>query len=169
MQRTTRSSVNQPNRTTSAPARVQSREANPQVNRIVGQVEGTGSQLNTANKVNAVACRKCKSQQVVANKRGYSFANMFKTMGWMWLLPLVLVLGFTMWAFYYNMNVQVGSGVSSTGSEALESLLTIIGVICGISIFVSLPVSILVGFVGRSEIVNGCMNCGFKWRPAKRK
>ncbi|WP_337039274.1 hypothetical protein [Paenibacillus illinoisensis] len=94
---------------------------------------------------------------------------MFKTMGWMWLLPLVLVLGFTMWAFYYNMNVQVGSGVSSTGSEALESLLTIIGVICGISIFVSLPVSILVGFVGRSEIVNGCMNCGFKWRPAKRK
>ncbi|QLG42562.1 hypothetical protein HW560_01325 [Paenibacillus sp. E222] len=74
------------------------------------------------------------------------------------------------------MNVQVGSGVSSkgsgvssTGSEAFESLLTIIGVICGISIFVSLPVSILVGFVGRSEIVNGCMNCGFKWRPAKRK
>nr|WP_260866474.1 hypothetical protein [Paenibacillus xylanexedens] len=150
--------------------------ASPQVNRTVGQVEGTGSQLNTAIKVNAVACRKCKSQQVVANKRGYSFANMFKTMGWMWLLPLVLVLGFTMWAVNYNMNVQIGSdvsskgsGVSSTGSEALEILVTIIGVICGISIFVSLPVSILIGFVGRSEIVNGCMNCGFKWRPAKRK
>ncbi|WP_405158529.1 hypothetical protein [Paenibacillus sp. FSL H8-0283] len=94
---------------------------------------------------------------------------MFKTLGWMGLLPLVLVLAGTMGAFYYNQNVEVGSGVSSTGSEAFGGLVTFIGIICGISISLCLPVSILVGFVGRSEIVNGCMNCGFKWRPAKRK
>ncbi|MEK4664618.1 hypothetical protein MHH93_22305 [Priestia sp. FSL H7-0729] len=69
------------------------------------------------------------------------------------------------------MNVEVGIGGSSTGGGGgiVEGLIAIIGVIFGISIFISLPVSILIGFVGRGEIVNGCMNCGFKWRPAKRK
>lgn len=106
---------------------------------------------------------------MVANKRGYSFANMFKTLDWMGLLPLVLVLVGTIGAFSFMMHVDVGSGGSSTGDEAFGSLVTFIGVICGISIFAFLPVSILVGFIGRNEIVNGCINCGFKWRPAKRK
>ncbi|QDS36192.1 hypothetical protein FPS98_20465 [Brevibacillus brevis] len=50
-----------------------------------------------------------------------------------------------------------------------EILLAIIVIICKFSISLSIPVSILVGFVGRNEIVNGCMNCGFKWSPAKKK
>ncbi len=157
MQSTTRSTANQPNRTTSA-----------QANRAIeSQAGGAGRQSNTANK--AVACRKCKSQQVVANKRGYSFANMFKTLGWMGLFPLLLVLIGMIVAFYVQTNINVSSSGSSTGDGPFGAIVAIIGVICGISIFISLPVSILVGFAGRSEIVNGCMNCGFKWRPAKRK
>ncbi len=157
MQRTTRPIVNHPNRTTQA----QTNKA------ILNQTAGAVSQSNTA----AVACRKCKSQQVVANKRGYSFANLFKTLWWMGLFPLILVLIGTIGAYSFHMNVAVGIGGSSTGGGGgvVEGLIAIIGVIFGISIFISLPVSILIGFVGRSEIVNGCMNCGFKWRPAKRK
>lgn len=48
----------------------------------------------------------------------------------------------------------------------------VIAAIGGIGVFIaslSLPVSILVGFVGRSTLINGCMNCGFKWTPAKKK
>ncbi|MBY0083926.1 hypothetical protein H7K37_02035 [Brevibacillus brevis] len=53
--------------------------------------------------------------------------------------------------------------------DLTEIILAIIVIICQISIGLSIPVSILVGFVGRNEIVNGCMNCGFKWSPAKKK
>ncbi|RKN84081.1 hypothetical protein D7M11_15790 [Paenibacillus ginsengarvi] len=67
------------------------------------------------------------------------------------------------------MNMKIGSGGSSIDSVVMDGLIAVIGVICWISISLSLPVSILVGFVGRSEIVNGCMNCGFKWTPARRK
>lgn len=160
MQRDTRTILNQPNKTTPAQAnmtaRGQSRVASTQVNRTVGQVEGTGSQSKTTNSVNAVTCRKCKSQQVVANKRGYSFANMFKTFGIMILIGILTIV--TSYLFYmYSV---------SDGSRVLRQIVIGLG---AISFILALPVSILVGFVGRSEIVNGCMNCGFKWRPAKRK
>lgn len=154
MQRTTRSTANQPNKTPLS-----------QTNRtIVNQAGRASSQSNTANDVNSVTCRKCRSQQIVANKRGYSFSNMFKTLGWMGLLPLILVLVGTVGAYIFMQSARIDSG----GSEGTDGFI-IIGIICWISISLSLPVSILVGFVGRSEIVNGCMNCGFKWRPSKKK
>ncbi len=152
MQRTTRSTINQPNKTTLS-----------QDNRS-GQSRA-GIQSNTANHVSSVTCRKCKSQQIVANKRGYSFSNMFKTLGWMGLLPLILVLVGTVGAYLFMQNVSGGSGIGGGETEGF----IFFGIICWISISLSLPVSILVGFVGRSEIVNGCMNCGFKWRPSKKK
>ncbi|SFS99981.1 hypothetical protein SAMN04488601_11714 [Paenibacillus sp. 453mf] len=154
MQRTTRSTVNQPNKTPLS-----------QTNRkTVNQAGRSSSQSNTGNDVNSVTCRKCKSQQIVANKRGYSFSNMFKTLGWMGLLPLILVIVGTVGAYLFMQNASGGSGI---GGET--DVFIFIGIICWISISLSLPVSILVGFVGRSEIVNGCMNCGFKWRPSKQK
>ncbi len=135
-----------------------------QTNRAVsGQSRTTSPQASSTKSVNAVICRKCKSQQIVANKRGYSFANMFKTLGWMGLFPLILVLVGFIGTYLLTRYVRVGSG------GGFEGILLIIGIICWISISFSLPVSILVGFAGRSEIVNGCMNCGFKWRPANRK
>lgn len=51
------------------------------------------------------------------------------------------------------MNVKVGSSGSGVGGGGMEGLIAFIGIICGISISLSLPVSILVGFVGRSEIL----------------
>lgn len=79
MQRDNRTTFNQPNRSTPVQANWvvsgQSRATSPQVNRTVGQTKATGNHSNSTNSVNAVTCRKCKSQQVVANKRGYSFAN----------------------------------------------------------------------------------------------
>lgn len=139
----------QANRTASGQARVASPQAVSQAGRAAGQPQPT-------HHVHAVTCRKCKSQQVVANKRGYSFANMFKTLAIMILigiLPIVL----TSFAF-----------VSST-SDRLYALLQVISLLGMLSLFLSLPLGIIVGFAGRSDIVNGCMNCGFKWRPAKKK
>ncbi|OME93320.1 hypothetical protein BK124_25145 [Paenibacillus amylolyticus] len=101
-------------------------------------------------------CRKCKSQQVVANKRGYSFANLFTTLSIMILFGILTIVS------NYLINLY-------RVSYALESFMILFMGLGAISLFLALPVSILVGFVGRSEIVNGCMNCGFKWRPAKRK
>ncbi|WP_028531016.1 hypothetical protein [Paenibacillus sp. HW567] len=112
--------------------------------------------MNTAKNVNVVVCRKCKSQQVVANKRGYSFANMFKTLGIMIFIG-ILAVGLTSLALMYSV------------SDSASSILQIFAVLGGISFFLALPVSILVGLAGRSEIVNGCMSCGYKWRPSKKK
>ncbi|OAB36097.1 hypothetical protein [Paenibacillus glacialis] len=184
MQRTN-TTTKQPNRSTSSQVNRtgngQTRVANTEANRVVGnQARITGSPMNATTTGNMIVCRKCKSSQIVANKRGYSFANMFKTLGWMGLFPfLLIVIGFV-GSFFLLMkatdivvsSIGVSSGSSigvSSGSGVFEIIITIIGILCGISVFLSLPVSILVGFSGRSEIVNGCMNCGFKWTPAKKK
>lgn len=175
VQRTTRPTYNPSNRPTSAQtnrtASGQSRAASPQVNRdTVSQAGRAGSQSGSTGNVKVVVCRKCKSPQIVANKRGYSFAKMFKTLGWMALLPLLFLVVTVAGSYMVWTNVKLGSGGgSSVNGGFFESLTTIIGILCWISFTLSLPVSILVGFVGRSEIVNGCMNCGFKWKPAKRK
>lgn len=155
MKSTTRTTTNQPNRPTPTHANrmvsSQTRSANTQANRTtVSQSGGAANPTNPSGNGKTVVCRKCKSGQLVANKRGYSFAKMFTTLGIMGLLPLIIAL--IMFVVFWSM-----------------AGLIFIGVICLISVSLSLPVSILVGFAGRSEIVNGCMNCGFKWTPAKRK
>lgn len=160
---TTRTTGNQTNRSTPAQTNRavsgQSRAASPQVNRTtINQVGGAGSQSNTTNNVNAVACRKCKSQQVVANKRGYSFSKLFITLGLMIVIGILLTILSSVMLWY-----------SSVASSVTGTALGAFGIIGVISMSIALPVSILVGFIGRSEIVNGCMNCGFKWSPAKRK
>lgn len=159
MQRNTRPSVNQPRRTASTSANTaisgQPKANSPQINRAsTSQARGAGSQTSTTNKV--VICRKCKSQQVVANKRGYSFANLFKTLGIMILVGILCVVASGTMLLYSN----------TSGAAAFLQILSVLAVL---SFSLSLPVSILMGFVGRSNLVNGCMNCGFKWIPAKRK
>lgn len=159
MQRNTRPTVNQPRKTTSTSANTavsgQSKANSPQINRAsTSQARGAGSQTSTTNKV--VICRKCKSQQVVANKRGYSFANLFKTLGIMILVGVLCVVASGTLFLYSNTN----------GAAAVLQIFSVVGVL---SFSLSLPVSILMGFVGRGNLVNGCMNCGFKWIPAKRK
>lgn len=161
MQRTTRPTANQSSRTTSTQAKRtvsgQSRAASPQVNRTtVSQVKGAGSQSNNTGNIKTVICRKCKSSQIVANKRGYSFTKMFSTLGIMILIGILSIV---------LVGVDFAHGIFGSSSK-------LIGAIGGIGVFIaslSLPVSILVGFVGRSTLINGCMNCGFKWTPAKRK
>lgn len=126
----------------------------------INQPRGSGNPTNTLGNVNTVVCRKCKSTQIVAHKKGYSFSKLFATLSLMILLPLILF--FIMYFLMLNMEY-------STSSAIIDGLSTVIALIGWISISLSLPVSIIVGFVGRSAIVNGCMNCGFKWTPAKRK
>lgn len=163
-QRTSRTTLNQPNKSAANQANRaaggQTRPAVSQVNRATSQ-GGAGSQNNGTNSVNTVLCRKCKSPQIVANKKGYSFVNLFKTLGWMVLLPtlLLIIVALIGWVLLMNKSPY----------DLTEIILAIIMIICQISISLSIPVSILVGFVGRNEIVNGCMNCGFKWSPAKKK
>lgn len=100
------------------------------------------------------------SQQVIAAKGKYYPAitdPLMEAIGrdksYLSILSIVLV------------GVDFAHGIFGSSSK-------LIGAIGGIGMFImslSLPVSILVGFVGRSTLINGCMNCGFKWTPAKRK
>ncbi|MFM9276657.1 hypothetical protein [Paenibacillus jiagnxiensis] len=178
MQRNTSTTSNQAKRSTTAqasrtPGR-QSRAANPQVHRTAAtQAERMGSAMNTSGSAGTVTCRKCKSTQVVANKKGYSFAKMFITLGWMALLPILIIIGGVFLIAYAAIltpvNIADSAVTNDSNSNSSETWVAIIGILCWISISLSLPVSILVGFIGRNEIINGCMNCGFKWAPAKKK
>ena len=115
---------------------------------------GAGYPASSANQ-KTVVCRKCKSPQIVANKRGYSFAYLFTCLITMILFGVFLfVLSGVM---FISANIHTAKAFGFLGPLGL------------VFIFFSLPVSILVGFVGRSTIVNGCMNCGHKWTPAKKK
>ncbi|MFB5760914.1 hypothetical protein [Paenibacillus medicaginis] len=161
MQRNTSTTSNQAKRAATPQANRtagrQSGAANSQVHRTAAaQDERMGSPMNVSGSAGSVACRKCKSTQVVANKKGYSFAKMFITLGWMGVLPLLIVVCGSMLIFL-------------TVPMINEGLLYTVYILCGISILFSVPVSILVGFISRNEIINGCMNCGFKWAPAKKK
>ena len=165
MQRTTGTRLNPPNKSSAyqgnKTASDQTRAAGSQINRVSGaQAAGARKQGDGTRNEHTVVCRKCKSPQIVANKRGYSFANFFKTLGWMALLPLLLLI---LGAFLSETIMW------KTDLPIIDDLIDGIVIICYFSLKLSLLVSILVGFVGRSEIVNGCMNCGFKWRPGKRK
>lgn len=103
---------------------------------------------NLKNGGNSVVCRKCKSTQVVANKRGYSFGKMFKTL----LITFVICIALAI--FFPSLDNVSGGGN-----------LNIIGVLL---FYIGFPVAIIRGFIGRSDIVNGCMNCGNKWIAGKK-
>ncbi|MCB5236867.1 hypothetical protein [Niallia circulans] len=103
------------------------------------------------NSGNSVVCRKCKSTQVVANKRGYSFGLMFKVLFSLIGIGLVIKI----------IGGLIGSALDSFIMRYYASIPLFI------SIFLGLPISILCGFKGRNSIVNGCMNCGNKWLAGK--
>lgn len=163
MQNNSRTTTNQPNRSTPQANQTTSsqyRTTGSQAGRTApSQAERTTAPASTGQ-TKVVVCRKCKSPQIAANKRGYSFARLFKTMGWMFLLPGLILIGVTF---------LTGFLLVSSSSEISDVLIPIVIMMCGISMSLSLPVSILTGFIGRSELVNYCMNCGHKWMPAKKK
>ncbi|MHA4046532.1 hypothetical protein [Bacillus cereus] len=98
-----------------------------------------------------VVCRKCKSDQIVGNKRGYNFKRMF----------LILFL-------------MLATLIISLASMSLDDIIPIGSPLHSIVIFISqcimglgLPIILFSGFIGRKNIVNGCMNCGHTWMPKK--
>lgn len=101
---------------------------------------------NLNHRGNRVVCRKCKSTQVVANKRGFSFGLMFKVL--FSLIGIWITLGLVISLL----------GIMYIGIPGIVILLS----------FFSVPISFLCGFIGRSDIVNGCMNCGNKWIAGKK-
>lgn len=90
-----------------------------------------------------VVCRKCKSDQIVGNKRGYNFKRMF-------LILFLMVVAFL-----------------SLGFLALLLESRLVAIVVGFIMFLGLPLGIFSGFIGRKNIVNGCMNCGYTWMPKK--
>jgi len=95
-----------------------------------------------------VLCKKCNSNQVVANKRGYSFGKMFKVV----LITFVVTMALAM--FFPSLdNVEVTSNLNIIGF---------------LMFYIGVPLAIIRGFIGRSNIVIGCMNCGNKWIPGKK-
>lgn len=146
-----RSSAPQAGRTASGQARA---AGNSPSRASAATSPGAGNPANSANQ-KTVVCRKCKSPQIVANKRGYSFAFLFTCLVTMILFGVLLFV--------------LSNAMLLTVNAQSSAAFGILGVLGFVMIFFSLPVSILVGFVGRSTIVNGCMNCGHKWTPAKKK
>ncbi len=176
MQRETRTTFKQTNKPTSA--QTSSRTVSGQAQVTSSQVSrGTASQTvgavnpSNASANNSVVCRTCNGTQIVANKRGYSFANMFLALGWMTLIPilitiiLVLVTTLLLW----NGGTSVLNAMNFSSASIIDGIIGVIMLLCLVSLSLSLPVSILIGFKGRSELVNNCMNCGFKWTPGKSK
>jgi len=98
-----------------------------------------------------VVCRKCKSDQIVANKRGYSIGLMFKVLFSM--VGIGIALGF----IFFLLESAIGDWLTFYTFPIVALIL-----------FLSLPISLLCGFNGRNSLVNGCMKCGNKWIAGKK-
>ncbi|MCC2386704.1 hypothetical protein NST86_30340 [Bacillus sp. FSL L8-0199] len=91
-----------------------------------------------------VVCRKCKSDQIVGNKRGYNFKRMF--------LILFLMLA-----------TLIAIGIVSRHSPLQDMAAFVVFLM----MLLGAPITLFSGFIGRKNIVNGCMNCGHTWMPKK--
>ncbi|PDZ06607.1 hypothetical protein COE20_09085 [Bacillus cereus] len=89
-----------------------------------------------------VLCRKCKSNQIVGNRRGYNFRRVFSFLFFLFALILFSAL-------LPNEYYEISQGIIL------------------ISVILGFPATIISGLVGRKNIVNGCMNCGHTWMPKK--
>lgn len=107
--------------------------------------------MSLAQSVNSgkqVICKKCKSNQIVSNKRGYSFKRMF-------LISLLLfVIGIISLSISYSLSYY---------SRDLFYIFYIPGFLT----FFALPIGLITGFFGRNNLINGCMSCGNKWIPGR--
>nr|WP_106780824.1 hypothetical protein [Lysinibacillus timonensis] len=110
-------------------------------------IKQTLQSSNVRSHDSKVHCKKCKSNQIVANKRGFSFRKTFSTLFLTFVVCIALAI-----LFPSLDNVSMGGN------------LNIIGLLL---FYIGFPVSIIRGFLGRSDIVNGCMNCGNKWIAGK--
>ncbi|MBG9714229.1 hypothetical protein [Bacillus cereus] len=101
-----------------------------------------------------VVCRKCKSDQIVGNKRGYNFKRAFFIL--FLLLGTLITIGIVSNFLYVIVPRNSMDGV--VGLSAIVGLLIIL---------LGPPIILFSGFVSRKNIVNGCMNCGHTWMPKK--
>ncbi|RKD21055.1 hypothetical protein BEP19_15365 [Ammoniphilus oxalaticus] len=111
----------------------------------------------------AVACQKCKSEQVEMNKRGFSLPTMFRTLGNMIGLMLFLLV------FYYigiKTDILVVKTIDGDLDDAPAA--ATMAIIKGIGIL-ALPLSALLGFLGSSRLIKACKACGFKAMVPKAK
>lgn len=115
------------------------------------------SQVENLSNSKSIICSKCNSTQIMSIKRGYSFSLMFKV-----LLSMigVCVLVFLIFTVMYESRVF----------DSLDIMWLSFGVVGVIAVLLVLavPTAMLCGFIGRNNIVNGCMNCGSKWMPIKK-
>ncbi|MCU5521930.1 hypothetical protein OCA41_16610 [Bacillus cereus] len=101
-----------------------------------------------------VVCRKCKSDQIVGNKRGYNFKRAFFIL--FLLLGTLITIGIVSNFLYVIVPENSMDGV--VGLSAIVGLFIVL---------LGPPIILFSGFVGRKNIVNGCMNCGHTWMPKK--
>ena len=91
-----------------------------------------------------ILCRKCKSDQIVGNKRGYNFKRVFLILFLM--LATLIAIGIVPRHF------------------PLQDMAAFVGFLM---MLLGAPITLFSGFIGRKNIVNGCMNCGHTWMPKK--
>ncbi|MFU8649179.1 hypothetical protein ACNA06_17890 [Lysinibacillus sp. RSDA_15] len=106
------------------------------------------SQTKKFSNSKSIICGKCKSDQIVASRRGYSFSAAFKTLLVMLCIAIVLAI--------------LLPGLDDVSGFAD---LNLIGTLF---LFLGLPIAILYGFIDRNSLINGCMNCGNQWIAGKK-
>ncbi|SCY87269.1 MULTISPECIES: hypothetical protein [unclassified Lysinibacillus] len=106
------------------------------------------SQTKNLSNGKSIICGKCKSDQIVASRRGYSFSAAFKT--------LLVMLGIVIVLAIFLPGLDDVSGFAD---------LNIIGTLL---LFLGLPIAIFYGFIDRNSLINGCMNCGNRWIAGKK-
>ena len=109
-----------------------------------------------SNTAKQIVCKKCKSTQISGHKKGFSFGKFF--------LYLFLAFLTAIFAAIFA-PIIITFGVLNGSNEAL-------GIIIGVSgfllFFTFVLLAFIMGFSGRSNIINGCMNCGNKWIAGKK-
>ena len=105
-------------------------------------------QAPPSNTAKQIVCKKCKSTQITGQRRGFSFGKFFLCLSLLLILPII-----------------VSVGTFSIDSDAVYNLFAVIGLIL---FFMIVPLAIILGLSGRKRIVNGCMNCGYKWFAGKK-
>ncbi|MBD8501223.1 hypothetical protein [Paenibacillus arenosi] len=128
-----------------------------------GSAEGVDARRDGNHDEFVMPCFKCKSKQFKQVKKGYQFKWMGLALVLLLFAPFIIVRQLPHGILFFA-NLYMDSGINAAYyiMELLVSLRELIEVLMYISILLSLPVSIGVGFIGSNKVVQSCLRCGNK-------
>ncbi len=130
--------------------------------------------METAN--HEAVCLKCKSTNISVERRGFSFKGMFKVifvmiiggiliyaLGFLILLLFRLISFFPSIALYFLELFEQKYNDETLNETILVSFFLFASIPLAI-MFLSIPIGLMRGMIGRKRIVNRCNNCSYVWK-----